>query len=89
MAQWNVSADDQGSALLVVVELAADAAQHGGSRTAIRLSLTGRTLSIEVADSGEHTADSPVRHPSAHDEHGRGLKIVACLADRVAITPDQ
>jgi hypothetical protein len=51
LTQWNVD-DDKASAVLIVGELTANAAQHGRSGMAVSLSLYGQTLDIKVADFG-------------------------------------
>ncbi|MYV73045.1 ATP-binding protein [Streptomyces sp. SID1046] len=87
LAFWGVAACDRESALLIVGELGANAAQHGGTELAVRLSLEGMTLRIDVRDGGAHswarTACSTAR-PAG--ECGRGLTIVDHLADRLRIT---
>ncbi|TQJ37752.1 anti-sigma regulatory factor (Ser/Thr protein kinase) [Streptomyces sp. SLBN-115] len=81
LARWDVVPEDQDSVLLIVGELAGNAAQHGRADMIVSLALEGRAVRIEVADSGA-TAPSP--HPrctGAPDEHGRGAGIVELLAD--------
>ncbi|WP_236579638.1 ATP-binding protein [Streptomyces sp. HM190] len=81
LARWDVVPEDQDSVLLIVGELAGNAAQHGRADMIVSLAVEGRAVRIEVADSGA-TAPSP--HPrctGAPDEHGRGAGIVELLAD--------
>ncbi|RRR70985.1 ATP-binding protein [Streptomyces sp. RP5T] len=81
LAGWDVVPEDQDSVLLIVGELAGNAAQHGRADMVVSLAFEGRAVRIEVADSGA-TAPSP--HPrcsGAHDEHGRGVGIVELLTD--------
>lgn len=81
LARWDVVPEDQDSVLLIVGELAGNAAQHGRADMIVSLTFEGRAVRIEVADSGA-TAPSPhLRCTSAHDEHGRGVGIVELLAD--------
>lgn len=64
-------------ALLVASELAANAVTHADSAFRIQLSLTARTLRIDVVDFGEGTPEP--QPPSTTDEHGRGLLLIDAL----------
>ncbi|MFD5097675.1 ATP-binding protein [Streptomyces albidochromogenes] len=80
LAEWQLGAclDD---VLLCVSELATNALLHGvppGRGYRLRLWLGGNVLRIEVHDSG--TGLPHVREPDG--ESGRGLLLVAALADR-------
>ena len=81
LSRWAVVGDDLDTSLLIVGELAANSAQHGRANLAVLLTLKDHTLCIEVMDSGAATECSPGTTPSAESEHGRGLDIVAALAD--------
>lgn len=81
LARWGVADEDQASALLIVSELAANAAQHGRSAMAFGLSLADHILRIEVTDYGKSVQPSRTYFAKAADEHGRGLGIVDFLAD--------
>ncbi|MEV5877384.1 ATP-binding protein [Streptomyces sp. NPDC052101] len=81
LARWDVVPEDQDSVLLIVSELAGNAAQHGRADMIVSLTFEGRAVCIEVADSG---ASAPAPHPRCADpcdEHGRGVDIVELLAD--------
>lgn len=83
VANWRLSADDRDSAVLVVGELAANAARHGYSDMTLQLTLDPGVLRITIDDHG-----GPGLHPqppAGHDpdEHGRGMRIVNLLATRV------
>ncbi|GHJ99340.1 ATP-binding protein [Streptomyces sp. NPDC003753] len=84
LAQWRLPSADRASAELVVGELAANAAEHGRCDMTVQLSLHAGLLRISVTDSG-----APVRprttQDSDPDEHGRGLPIVALLAQEVRV----
>ncbi|MBZ4016248.1 ATP-binding protein [Streptomyces purpurogeneiscleroticus] len=84
LIRWGVTKEDRASVLLIVSELATNAAQHGGADMAVTVSLEGRLLQVEVADFGERAAP-PRTHcgddNADDDEHGRGLGIVTFLAD--------
>ncbi|MGW2339078.1 ATP-binding protein [Streptomyces sp. NPDC001661] len=86
LAAWEGVADDVvESAALVVAELAANAALHGrvpGRGARLRLTLTAPhgTLRVEVTDArGERAPATPAVQGG---ESGRGLLLVAGLADR-------
>ncbi|RZD76774.1 ATP-binding protein [Streptomyces albidoflavus] len=78
LAQWGLNVDDHAAALLVVGELAANAAQHGRSSMLVGLAVVGSTLQIDVCDFGALVRRGPA---APADERGRGLAIVDCLAD--------
>ncbi|MFF8385921.1 ATP-binding protein [Streptomyces kanasensis] len=80
-------ADD---ALHVVAELAANAAVHGrvpgrAFLLALRLTTHGRVLRIEATDTRPERLPTP-QTPPTDSESGRGLLIVAALADRWGVT---
>jgi CheY-like chemotaxis protein len=76
LADWGLDAlrDD---ALLVTSELAANAITHADSTCRLRVSLTPTTLRIDVIDTGAGTPEP--QPPSATEEHGRGLHLVAAV----------
>ncbi|CAM5633713.1 non-specific serine/threonine protein kinase OS=Streptomyces aurantiogriseus OX=66870 GN=GCM10010251_22080 PE=3 SV=1 [Streptomyces aurantiogriseus] len=80
LARWDVVPEDQDSVLLIVGELAGNAAQHGRADMIVSLTFEGRAVRIEVADSGAASSPHP-RCAGAGDEHGRGVGIVEFLAD--------
>nr|WSY48748.1 ATP-binding protein [Streptomyces sp. NBC_00886]WSY57516.1 ATP-binding protein [Streptomyces sp. NBC_00886] len=80
---WGVLPDDEGSALLVIDELAANAALHGRADMTLLLCLDGRTLRITVADSGAPT--SCVRAGIDADDYGRGCELVRLLSECMAV----
>ncbi|MEU9395410.1 ATP-binding protein [Streptomyces sp. NPDC048324] len=83
LSRWHLSDDEQDSALLIVGELAANAAVHGRSEMSLHMVLAEGTLGIVVGDHGE-PAPTP-RRPTGGDpdERGRGLDIVHALSTRV------
>ncbi|MFE0422015.1 ATP-binding protein [Streptomyces sp. NPDC058953] len=76
---------------LIAAELTANAVCHGrvpGRDFRVQLTLTEGTFRIEVADA--HTEKQPPATPPATDstsESGRGLHLVAALADAWGVTP--
>ncbi|WP_240926508.1 ATP-binding protein [Streptomyces sp. JB150] len=83
---WGLPLDP---AQLIVAELANNAATHGrvpGRSFRLLLYVVGRTLRIEVTDT---RGDRLPRRRSAGpiEESGRGLTLVAALADRWGVTP--
>ncbi|MEV8565175.1 ATP-binding protein [Streptomyces sp. NPDC051322] len=82
LTQWSVVGDAQDRAVLIVSELAANAAQHGRTDMTVALCLVGRALHVDVVDSGEPTVTrTGPTVGMAEDEHGRGLDMVTALAD--------
>ena len=82
---WGLPLDP---AQLIVAELANNAATHGrvpGRNFQLLLYVVGGTLRIEVTDT--RGDDSPChRPPDPTAESGRGLTLVAALADRWGVT---
>ncbi|WP_328541252.1 SpoIIE family protein phosphatase [Streptomyces sp. NBC_00371] len=64
---------------LVVSELVTNVIRHTSGIPTVRL-IRDRALTVEVSD--EATTSPHLRHARAQDEDGRGLLIVACLAQR-------
>ncbi|MEW1863284.1 ATP-binding protein [Streptomyces sp. NPDC088194] len=84
LSVWGIQGDDQERLVLISSELAANAALHG--RTDLHVRLAHRAcgaVRLEVVDTG---ARRPVLPPREEDEHGRGLEIVAALAECVSTT---
>lgn len=86
LGQWGLDAADRETAVLIVSELAGNAVRYGRPELSLLLRLTGRLLHIEVADSGAPSQSAPVWLDE--NEHGRGLDIVACLAEEVQCSSD-
>ncbi|MEU2718083.1 ATP-binding protein [Streptomyces sp. NPDC007205] len=80
---WSVPTSERDSAVLVVDELAANAAQYGHERMTLLLTLDHDNLHIVVTDSG--AAVERHRSDTAPDEHGRGTGIVQYLAQSTEI----
>ncbi|MEV5011620.1 ATP-binding protein [Streptomyces sp. NPDC093064] len=80
---WCVPESERESAVLIVDELAANAAQYGREHMTLRLVLDHGTLNIVVSDSG--TAVERRRPDIAPDEHGRGTGIVQYLAQSTEV----
>ncbi|MGW5257797.1 ATP-binding protein [Streptomyces sp. NPDC004012] len=82
LAGWGLAAADRGDdVLLCVSELATNALVHGvppGRRFRVFLRHDGAVLRVEVQDSG----GGEPRIPEQADEGGRGLLLVAALADK-------
>ncbi|MDX3772226.1 MULTISPECIES: SpoIIE family protein phosphatase [unclassified Streptomyces] len=82
LADWNVDEDTAYAAELIVSELVTNAIRYGAPPMQLRL-IRNRTLTCEVHDD---SATSPqLRHARTVDEGGRGLFIVAQLAQRWGI----
>ncbi|MFE9173308.1 ATP-binding protein [Streptomyces kebangsaanensis] len=80
---WSVPESERDSAVLIVDELAANAAQYGREHMTLLLVLDNGTLHIVVSDSG--TAVERPRPDIAPDEHGRGTGIVQYLAQSTEV----
>ncbi|WP_223190933.1 ATP-binding protein, partial [Nonomuraea terrae] len=70
--------------LLIVSELATNAVRYGGSAYALRLEDRGDRLYGEVFDPGD--GEPCPRSPDVEALSGRGLQIVAALADEWGVT---
>ncbi|MFJ3307335.1 ATP-binding protein [Streptomyces sp. NPDC086549] len=81
LARWGVVSEDQDSVLLIVGELAGNAAQHGRADMIVSLTFEGQAVCVEVADSGARAPSPHPRCTDGSDEHGRGVGIVELLAD--------
>ncbi|MGD3108939.1 ATP-binding protein [Streptomyces sp. YGL11-2] len=88
MRGWGLPADSDAlhAAELMAGELLSNAVQHAGPRAiTVAARCDGNAIRVEVSDSSR---DLPLpRSPTEDDEHGRGLFIVAALADRYAVEP--
>ncbi|MFI2206578.1 ATP-binding protein [Streptomyces sp. NPDC020192] len=80
---WSVPESERDSAVLIVDELTANAAQYGHECMTLVLVLDHGALYIVVSDSG--TAVERGAHDVAPDEHGRGTGIVQYLAQSTEI----
>ncbi|MFV0129580.1 ATP-binding protein [Streptomyces sp. HMX112] len=92
LAAWGLASDAAGQ---IVAELAANATVHGrvtgrDFRLDVAVQGDGTLLRIQVTDTrGDVLPPGPgdVTVPAADAESGRGLLIVAALADRWGVTP--
>ncbi|GGO89961.1 hypothetical protein GCM10012280_34380 [Wenjunlia tyrosinilytica] len=81
---WRMDEDDQDRTVLIVGELAANAARHGRHDMTVTLVLSGPTLQIQVTDYGGPPRAALERPEEG--ECGRGLDIVRALAHSVDIS---
>ncbi|MFJ8187834.1 ATP-binding protein [Streptomyces sp. NPDC096105] len=85
-----VDDDSAATALLLIAELTANAALHGrvrGRNARLALTLTPTTLRIEVTDARGERRPVPASAVDADGESGRGLLLVASLADAWGCEP--
>ena len=83
--RWGVSAEAAGDAVLLVSELVTNAVLHGREPIVLRVRQASDAVVIEVFDGATFL---PRRlRPTPDDEHGRGLQLVASLADRWGTRP--
>lgn len=80
LAQWGITGDRLDEVVLVASELATNALVHGRFPARLRCCRTDRRLILEAWDAGAIVPRR--RHPTAEDEHGRGLQVVEALADQ-------
>ncbi|WP_239516427.1 MULTISPECIES: ATP-binding protein [unclassified Streptomyces] len=87
LADWGLPFHD---AAQVVAELASNAVTHGrvpGRGFRLRISTSGGTLRIEVSETrAECAPPSTAEFPSLDAESGRGMALVAALADRWGVS---
>lgn len=80
MRSWQLLDQVVETATLLASELATNAVVHAQGRVELRLRLTRDRLVLELVDAGHHM---PRRRAAREDEEGgRGLQLVATLADR-------
>ena len=70
---------------LVTSELITNSVKARCSQLVLQLSVHRGWLQLGVEDDGDGTP--ALSHSDAHDDHGRGLRIVDAVADRWGITP--
>jgi anti-sigma regulatory factor (Ser/Thr protein kinase) len=85
---WGAEADTEATAVLVVSELATNAAVHGGTEMTVEIALAPELLTVVVADRRRGVGDGPVGSELPDDEHGRGLMIVQAMADDYDAKPE-
>lgn len=88
LTRWGLSDTEQDEALVIVGELAANAAVHGRSEMSLHLFLTQGNLGIIVGDHGDPSPSRRAVMDDDPDEHGRGLDIVHTLSTRVDLHHD-
>jgi anti-sigma regulatory factor (Ser/Thr protein kinase) len=79
LCSWHVGEDLCDAGVLAVSELVANAAIHGRPPVRMRLRRTDRRLIIDVCDGDDHLPRRRLANDT--DEDGRGIGIVAALAD--------
>ncbi|MEU8351783.1 MULTISPECIES: ATP-binding protein [unclassified Streptomyces] len=85
---WRLNGSTADDVLLVVAELTANAARHGGPDMTVTLLLDdSSTLRVTVTDNGGALdwTPPPARTPAVWSESGRGLALVRALARSFAI----
>ena len=82
---WHIPESVIDDVELAVSELATNALIHTAGPVRVRLALRGGAVRLDVADTSPHHPHGAL--PDAGAECGRGLAIVAALADRVHTEP--
>jgi anti-sigma regulatory factor (Ser/Thr protein kinase) len=80
-------------AALIVTELGTNAltytaSGHGAGAFHVTLTVSELTTTIAVTDSGQARTTPEIQHPPLNATHGRGLGMVAALADNITIQGD-
>ncbi|MGW0751838.1 ATP-binding protein [Streptomyces sp. NPDC002587] len=90
LAEWDAGADPAEAAELLLSELVTNAVRHSrapqGRDIGVRLARYDGVLRVEVADAGPAVKLTP-QIVADWDERGRGLAIVAALAERWGCCP--
>ncbi|MEE1797525.1 ATP-binding protein [Streptomyces sp. JV176] len=86
MRLWAVPAPLVEDGQLVVSELVTNSIEHGHGAVLLRMRRTESQLRIEVTD--ENSAPAQLRHADDEDLCGRGLFLVASLADVWGVSRD-
>ncbi|MFD9571567.1 ATP-binding protein [Streptomyces sp. NPDC059982] len=85
LAEWKVAEEPADTAELLLSELVTNAVRHSGAPPGrdigVRVARYAGVLRVEVADAGDLVELAP-GDAGEWDERGRGLRIVAALADR-------
>ena len=85
LAGWKIPESVIDDVEVCVSELATNALIHTSGPVRVRLAMRGGAVRVDVADTSPHHPYGAV--PDAGAECGRGLLIVAALADRLTIEP--
>ncbi len=85
LARWEVDELATDDVILLVSELVTNAVVHGKPPIELRLRATPSDVVVQVFDGATYLPRQ--MRPTAEDEHGRGLQIVARLADRWGTRP--
>ena len=78
-----------GGLCLIASELVTNAILHGAEPVELTLRCQGGEVTIEVADGDPRTDNVRLRAVEQTDPGGRGLRVVASLADRWGTRPSQ
>jgi anti-sigma regulatory factor (Ser/Thr protein kinase) len=85
LTTWSLPRELVRDAVLLATEMVANAILHGRPPIELRLRWAAGQLLLEV-DDGATVLPRKLR-PAPEDEHGRGLQLVAMLADRWGTRP--
>ncbi|MFJ6566760.1 ATP-binding protein [Streptomyces sp. NPDC091292] len=83
---WSVPAPLTEDVRLVVSELVTNSVEHGHGTVVLRIRHTGTQLRVEVTD--ENPAPAQLQDADDEDLCGRGLFLVAALADTWGVSDD-
>ena len=80
LESWGIDEQVADDLVLMTSELVTNAMLHGRPPIDLRLRFTGTEVVLEIQDRAAYRPHR--RRAEDDDEHGRGLQIVAALADR-------
>ena len=84
---WAIPADLVDDVELSLSELATNALIHTGGPVRVRLAHRAGMVRLDVADTSPHCPATVRSNKTADAQHGRGVGIVAVLADRMRTEP--
>ncbi|MBT2395441.1 ATP-binding protein [Streptomyces sp. ISL-100] len=91
LSTWKIRGEVADTAELLLSELVTNSLQHAriprGRQIGVRLARYDGMLRVEVADANHRRPEPRSAEAGAVDEHGRGLAIVAALAERWGCCP--
>lgn len=84
---WRIPAGLVDDIELSLSELATNALIHTDGPVRVRLAYRASVVRLDVADTSPHRPATPCPDQTADAQHGRGVGIVAALADRMRTEP--
>ncbi|HZU80799.1 MAG TPA: ATP-binding SpoIIE family protein phosphatase, partial [Acidimicrobiales bacterium] len=85
LAEWGIVGELASDVVLVVSELVTNAVMHGRAPISLHMRATSHQLVLQAEDAESYLPRK--LRPTLDDEHGRGLQVVALLAERWGARP--